>query len=267
MSPRTLERPAAGPDAPIDPRIRARRAEVARTAGRKRLRRLKVVLALVCAVVWTLVGLRSSLVDVDRVQVVGADHTDLAALDRAAATPVGTPMYQVDLAGIRRRLARLPWVDEVKASRLWPGTVRIVVTERRAVAAAPAPGGRRALLDAGGRVLEVVGSDPDLPVVESTVTSGPGERAGAAARGEVAVVAELPDTLAPAVTSVGTGPDGIELVLDDGFRVVVGDATDVEAKARSAVAVRQHPGDDEALCRIDVRVPSAPVLTGGRGCA
>ena len=69
--------------------MRARRVEVARRAGRKRLRRVEVGLALVCAVVWTMVGLRSSLVDVDRVQVVGAEHTTVEQVRATAATPRG----------------------------------------------------------------------------------------------------------------------------------------------------------------------------------
>lgn len=266
MSPRTLEREAVAPDPVIDPRMRARRVAVARTAGRKRLRRIKVVLAIVCAVVWTLVGLRSSLVDVDRVQVVGAEHTTVDEIRAAADTPRGTPMLSADLDGAERRVAALPWVAEVRATKLWPGTVRLVVTEREPVAAVEHADGW-AVVDTRGRVLDVIDEAGDLPTLDGRRSASPGERLSADDRAVLAVLGSLPDPFAEAVVEGVTTDDGIELVLDDGFRATFGDRSDTDAKADAAEAVRQHADADDGRCRIDVRVPSAPVLTDGRGCA
>lgn len=263
---RTLEREPAVLDTAIDPRMRARRVAVARTAGRKRLRRIKVVLAIVCAVVWVMVGLRSSLVDVDRVQVVGAEHTPEAEVRAAAATPRGTPMLSVDLDGARRRVAALPWVADVRATTLWPGTVRLVVTERTPVAVVEHPDGWSSL-DAQGRVLEITDTRRSLPALDGMRGERPGERLPADDRELLAVLGDLPEALAEAVEVATTTDDGIELVLDDGFRATFGDGSDTEAKAEAADAVRQHASLDDGQCRIDVRVPSAPVLTDGRGCA
>lgn len=259
-------------EAPViaHPRIRARRAEVARGVSRKRLRRIKGVLAVVCAVVWALVALRSPLLDVDRVQVVGAERVTVAEVRGAASSAsAGTPMIDVDLGRARDGVAALPWVDEVRVTRLWPGTIRIVVTERHAVAAVEREGGQGwALLDADGRVLEIVAPEPDLPTLPGERRAAAGATLGGDDRRALRILGALPSELRSAVDTTAEGADGLELVLDDGFRVVLGDGGDLAAKADAAEAVRQHagtPGDQG--CRIDVRVPTAPVLTTGRGCA
>jgi cell division protein FtsQ len=269
--PRTAVREWRPPDeAPVvaHPRIRARRAEVARGANRKRLRRIKAVLAVICAVVWALVALRSPLLDVDRVQVVGAERVPVAEVRRAASTTsAGTPMLDVDLGRARAGVEALPWIDEVRVTRLWPGTVRIVVSERHEVAAVETAEGW-ALLDADGRVLEVVAVEPDLPALTGERRATPGRTLGIDDRQALRILGALPSALRSATDATDEGVDGLELVLDDGFRVVLGDGGDLTAKAEAAEAVRQHagsPGDQG--CRIDVRVPTAPVLTTGRGCA
>lgn len=248
------------------PRIRARRAEVARGRGRRRMRRVTAVLGVICAVVWTLVVLRSPLLDVDRVQVVGAERTDAAAIEAAGGATRGSPMVEVDLDGARRGVAALPWIDEVRTTRLWPGTIRIVVSERAEVATVAHDDGW-ALLDAEGRVLAVVATEPDLPALAGERAAAPGATLDRDDRAALAVLGALPASLRQAVDGADHGRDGLELVLDDGFRVVLGDDGQLAAKAQAAAAVRQHAAPPGDACRIDVRVPTAPVLTTGRGCA
>ncbi len=261
-------RPPARDEVVDDPRMRARRVAVARDVGRRRLRRVKAVLSVICAVVWVLVALRSPVLDVDRVQVVGAERVPAADVQRAAAgARPGTPMVEVDTGSARAGVAALPWVDEVRVTKLWPGTVRVVITERHEVATVAVADGW-ALVDADGRVLEVVAAEPDLPALAGERDVTPGRTLGARDRGALAVLGDLPSALRGATERTATGDDGLELVLDDGFRVVLGDRGELAAKAEAAEAVRQHTGAPaDGACRIDVRVPTAPVLTSGRGCA
>jgi len=264
-------RPPAPAAVVNDPRMRARRVEVARHAGRRRMRRITAVLAVICTVVWALVAIRSPLLDVDRVQVVGAERVAVAEVEAAAATTsTGTPMLEVDADRARSGVAALPWVDEVRVTKLWPGTVRIVITERHEVAAVEVPvrgPDRWALLDAEGRVLALVDDAPDLPRLPGERPTAPGRTLGAADRQALDVLGGLPSSLRAATEATAEGPDGLELVLDDGFRAVLGDGGALPAKARAVEAVRQHAGTPDDACRIDVRVPTAPVLTTGRGCA
>jgi cell division protein FtsQ len=231
------------------------------------MRRIKIVLSLVCAVVWALVAVRSPLLDVDRVQVVGAERVSAAEVRRAASTATpGTPMIDVDLGRAGDGVGALPWIDEVRVTRLWPGTVRVVVTERHEVATVETAEGW-ALVDAEGRVLARAEDEPDLPTLPGERETIPGRTLGAADREALAVLGDLPTDLREATDATAEGSDGLELVLDDGFRVVLGDGDDLAAKAEAAEAVRQHAGTTDEGCRIDVRVPTAPVLTSGRGCA
>jgi cell division protein FtsQ len=176
-------------------------------------------------------------------------------------------MVDVDLAGARDGVAALPWIDEVRVTRNWPGTVRIVVTERHEVATVAHADDGWALLDADGRVLAVTAAEPDLPALPGERDAAPGRVLDSDDRRALAILGGLPPSLRGATETTDDGPDGIELVLDDGFRVVLGDRGDLAAKAEAAEAVRQHAESADDACRIDVRVPTAPVLTTGRGCA
>lgn len=253
-------------DAPAHPRIRARRVEVARDEGRRRRHRLNIGLGVLCAVVWAMVIGRSALLDVDRVQVSGAERTGVVEVVGASGVAVGHPMAELDLAQAADEVARLPWVDEVSVRRMWPGTVRVVVTERHPVGVARTAG-EWALLDAEGRVLDVVPTRPDgLVAIEGSDRVAAGDVAAAPARRVLRAVDRLPSALRASLQGATHEGDGLVLALDGGWRVVVGDATDLRAKADAALAVRQAAGAADG-CRIDVRVPTAPVLTGGGRCA
>ncbi|MFF8812074.1 cell division protein FtsQ/DivIB [Streptomyces pactum] len=123
-----------------------RRAPVARPAPpgprRRRLRRpdrRTVVLALVAAVLlggagtWVVYG--SGWLRAERVTVTGTRALTPAAVREAAEVPLDTPMASVDTGAVADRLrSRLPRVAEVDVVRSWPHTIRLEVTERKAVA-------------------------------------------------------------------------------------------------------------------------------------
>lgn len=257
--------PVDGPVTGPHPRIRARQVEVARRRGRRRLRVLTALLAVVCVAVWVGVLLRSPVLDVDRVQVHGAERTPDAALLDAAGIAPGDPMVGADLAAVGERVASLPWVDEVVVRRRWPGTVRIVVTEREPVAIVARSDGW-AVVDGTGRVLALGGARPALPLIDGTTVVLPGERLERDQRDVAAVLAGLDGLLDDEVTGALAGDDGVEVDLGSGHRVVLGDADELDDKVASALAVREQ-ADPADGCRIDVRVPSAPVLTSGGDCA
>lgn len=269
MSEQVRVRPAA-PSSPArtgapHPRIRARRVAVARDVGRRRRRRLNAVLGALCAVVWGLVGLRSPLFDVDRIQVSGVEHTPPAAVLSAMGAGRGTPLIDVDAGAAAARIERLPWVAEARVHRLWPGTVRVVVVERRAVAVVAHPGGW-AILDASGRVVAVAADRGEgLVALDGVRDLAPGATLGRDDRILLRAVGELPTEAREHVTSVGRGEEGLVATLDDGPCLVLGDAADLEAKVRAAAAVAEDADLDEG--RIDVRVPTAPALTRDGTCA
>ncbi|MEO1065281.1 MAG: FtsQ-type POTRA domain-containing protein, partial [Actinomycetota bacterium] len=96
----------------VDPRLRARRIEVLRAEGRRRLRWVVVVFTLIGIGVVTLVALRSPLFDVDRITVSGAERTSTSAITAAADLDLDEPLVEVDLGAIAARVEELPWIDE-----------------------------------------------------------------------------------------------------------------------------------------------------------
>lgn len=134
----------------IDPRIRARRIEVRRHAGRRRLRRFELIGAALGVVLLAILVLHSPLLDVDRVEVVGAAQSGRALVVQTSGVRPGARMVGVPLGTVAKRIRTLPWVARVTVRRSWPGTVRIAITERVPVAAVPATGGGFVLVDAAG---------------------------------------------------------------------------------------------------------------------
>jgi len=166
-----LPRPESTPT--IDPRIRQRRLEVERQAGRHRLRVAVAVAAVATVVAGGVAALHSPLLGVRHVEVVGIGGRRAAAVAVRSGVRHGQPLVDVDLGAVRARVDRLAWVASASAERAWPDAVRIVVRSRVAVAemaltpppASGAPGvarsarlatgGAVAVLDVTGRVIAV----------------------------------------------------------------------------------------------------------------
>lgn len=254
-----------GEHAAIDPRIRERRATVQRDRGRRWLRRLCWAGGVVAVPALLLAVTRSQALDVDRLEVGGAASTGVLEVVAASGIDLGAPMTDLDLGAAARAVERLPWVDDAVLDRDWPGTVRIVVTEREPVAAVAA-GDRWALVDRSSRVLAVAdgrGSLPMLDGVGAVPAAGQDLRAEAAA--VVAVAAGLPPSLASGIEEIELREDGVHLVRHAGGDVLLGDARSLEAKVE-ALATMDARVDLTCLDTLDLRVPSAPVLTRSPGC-
>jgi cell division protein FtsQ len=259
MSTTTVERPKA---AAIHPRFRARRIEVKRSEGRKRLRRVVALAALGVLIALAYVITRSPLLDLDAVAVSGAVNTDPAAVAEAGGLRAGRPMTDLDIDRARAGIAALPWVDTVEVRRNWPGTVDVVVTERRAVAALATDEGSWLLLDATGRVLDERAARPtDLPALASL---GPAVAPGAsvpAAEPALALSGYLTPDLRAWFVTVVTNPDGtLEADLSGGIRAVFGSQAHLRDKTIGLATVLTRV-DLSSLDRIDLTVPSSPVLT------
>lgn len=258
MTAPTLDRPAA----PIDPRFRARRIAVARDAGRRRLHRL-VALGAVTVLVLAAVGaLRSPFLDVDRVAVTGADHTTAAAVVEASGVRRGDALVDVDTGMVSRRVSELPWVRSARVERQWPGTVAVEVLERVPVAVVEAEGGGVLLVDGEGRVLAREAQAPPGLVLLDGVTADlqPGEHLGGSAAAPLAVADALPPALARSTSAVVVDGDEVDLQLVPFGRVRLGTPEDLPEKFLAAATVLARV-DPTGFGVLDVRVPSAPVLT------
>jgi cell division protein FtsQ len=261
----------------IDPRIAARRAEVqAEAAEAMSRRRRRVAGFTVFAFLLVASGaaaLFSPLSSVSTIQVIGAKRTPAAEVRAASRLAEGTPLVRVDEAETTARIAALPWVEDVRIERRWPRTVVVTVEERTPAAVAPCQAGTNAtcLVDAGGRVLAPVSSDPKaaagLPRLAGVPVAGPpGATVAEATQGPLAVAVALPEALRPLVA--GVRGEGAEVALDlqapgrtDSPPVVrLGGADRIPEKLTAAATVLARTSVN-GLAVLDVRVPESPALT------
>jgi cell division protein FtsQ len=103
---------------------------------------------------------------VDAVQVEGASPEARTSILRAARIERSSPILDVDLPALRRRIETVGWVKTAKVVRLLPDTVVISVDQRRPVAVWQHNGHARVIDESGHPIAE---ADPmryaDLPLV------------------------------------------------------------------------------------------------------
>jgi cell division protein FtsQ len=279
---RTPEPQAAAPAVVVDPRMRSRRIHVRRSAGRRRLRRFSLVLAVVAVVVLALAASRTALLDVDRVLVTGVDGARAAAVRSAAAVEPDQPLASLDTGAVAARVEDLPWVASAQVSRSWPATVRVRVTEREVVAAVQVTDEHVALVDAGGYVVAIergavgptdeggdaeAGADGTVGAGALVLTGieGPiaeGHRLARDARDALTVAAAMAERVPDTLASVSTDLDA-ELVA--GGVVRFGSTDDLDEKI-TAVKTVLSDVDTACMALLDVRVPGSPALTRNQGC-
>lgn len=258
----------AEPAPRMHPRMRTRRVEVRREAGRRRLR-LVVATAVTLGLVaggWGLT--RSPLLDVDDIRIVGADRSDPGALLDLAGLDHGRAMLDIDARTAAAAMGAAPWVDTAEVVRDWPGTVVVRVTERVPVAAVIV-GDHAVLADATGRALalvppaEVGGGVVVVSVPEDTVLPEPGTTLAGPVGEAVGVAAAAVDAVADRDLSLRIDADrGLVLGVGNGVDAVLGDAGELPAKL-TALGTMLARVELRRGSTIDLRVPSAPVLTRG----
>jgi cell division protein FtsQ len=242
----------------MDPRIRDRRIEVARAAGRRRLRVLMLCAGAAMAVGVGYLVVNSPLLDIDQIQVVGANHVENGDVVAASGAHRHDALVLVDTRAIVRRVSRLTWVQGVVVHRVFPGTLRIVVTEYTPSAYVRTRAGVL-LIGADGRVITRVARPPARVVevrgVRQLLAPGellaPPEAAG--------IIARLPRALAARVAAVDVGGVGVAVDLKGGGVVRLGGADALEAKAAAALAVLARIGATP-FAYLDVSTPETPVL-------
>ncbi|MDG2908090.1 MAG: FtsQ-type POTRA domain-containing protein [Acidimicrobiales bacterium] len=211
---------------------------------------------------------RTSLLDVDRIEVEGAGLkvTEWTVLE-AAAIEVGRPLLDLDLDAVDSRLTALPWVAEATVVREWSGTVRLRILERTPVVVGVDPVGAQVLLDAVGAVLESVEpgapADPSLPHIRIDGFGPPGSRVSGIGPLLRAAEAVPPDLGAWIVALVPTG-DGIRAELVGGAVAEMGFSDDYRDQARALATVLTRVRL-ACLREVDVSIPDNPVVRRG-GC-
>jgi cell division protein FtsQ len=259
----------------IDPRIRERRIEVLRAAGRRRLRVTLVLASTIVVVGLAYLAVHSPLLAVGHVRVSGERREPVVEILHAAGIRKGQALLFVDTGAAERRIEQLHWVANAHVRRDFPGTLDIEVTEYAPTAYVPMAGGKVALVASTGRVIGLSRSVPPhsvevlgvrgVPVVGTTLSSP--EAAN--------VVSQFPPHLQSRVAAIDVG--GGSPVVDlraaapagraclpvagavAGFEQVrLGGFDALRDKGVAALSVLNHLAG-QPFSYIDVSVPQAPV--------
>lgn len=217
---------------------------------RLRLKRAAItlgVLAVIAALVWVVWG--SPWLLARQVDVRGATLLAPQQIVDAAQVPLGTPLAAMDTAAIEQRVtAAVPAVASARASRSWPGTVVIDITEKTPSLAVPL--GQEFLWVAGdGVVFHRTTAPPDGVLVAAGQVTDSETISGLAK-----VAAALPPEVKQAAkTIIASTRDSVEVTLNDGRRIVWGSEEDSALKARVIVPLLQVKARE-----YDVSAPTHP---------
>ncbi len=246
------------PKARINPRIRERRIEVQREAGRKRLRVLLIVSSVLSAFGLAFLVVTSPVLDVDHIPVAGAQHVTPAQVRAAAAVHTRDHLLFVDTGAVARRVEQIPWVEHASVQRDFPGTLKITVTEYTPAAFVRVATGGVVLVAANGHVITHATAAPAHTVEVRGVRLAPGVGQLLSPPDAAGIVSRLPDAIAQQVAAIDVSGGGVALVLTSGPQIRLGSTADLDAKTASAQAVLTHLG---ATCftYIDVSTPNRPL--------
>lgn len=254
-----------GPVLAVHPRMRLRRIEVRRDAGRRRLRRVAALLSVAVAVLAVATLVRSPLLDVDHVRTTAGEHTTAAAILDAAGIDRRQEMLSVDAGAAERRIEALPWVKSATVTRRWPGTVDVRVTERTATAAVRIADTRWAEVDDTGRVLAVRDAPPaGMPAVRGVAGRiEEGKQLPSVAADALAVIDATTAALPDGITEVDTD---LDVTLAYGTMVRFGTRAELDEKVAALELVLAQV-DLSCLAIVDLRAPDSPALTRYSGCS
>lgn len=207
------------------------------------------VVALVAALVWVVCF--SPLLVVRKVEVVGVPATEVPAVSRLAAVPLGTPLARVDDGAVSDRVRQLATLADVSIERSWPSTLVIHASPRVPVLVAKNPQGQLHVVDSRGIAYAQVNKAPRGVAMVNAASEALSRDALLAA---VAVVQVLPAPLQRQVTDVTVSGANLVTLRVRGTTVVWGGVSQPEKKLTVMSALlKSHPKV------IDVSAPDTPV--------
>ena len=251
----------------MDGRVRARRAAVRRALGRRRLVRLVGAIVAVVVLVGALAVLGSSWFGVRStdVRVTGNVYTNPAQLNEIIDGVLGTPVILVDTDSLENQIDEIAWVSESSVRTDWPFGLVIDIREREPVLSFPGQDGLFRVLDADGRVLDVIDGWPfeylllvsaDTPNLAVAEFAPPGPT-GAAALGAV-VTAGIRDRVS--LIEVDAAGTDLRMTLDDSTVIKFGAARELFPKL---VRLETVLAAGEILPGAEVDVSTDEVILGG----
>ena len=258
------------PSRSMDPRLRARRVAVKRAQGRKRLLWVAAIGGVVLVVVAVLAVFASSLFSVEVIDVQGAVYSQARygeQFQRVIDEMQSDPVLLVDTRRAERELESIPWVERAFVRTDFPNRVVIDIRERRPLATYQGSDERYRVIDADGRVLDVLVGRP----VDYMLLSGvgpdlePGSMSGTQFAEAAQMVGALPSELRAITESASvdatTGDLGLQLA--GGVSVRIGTFDRLDAKL--ARLLQQVRDGLDGIGRLDVSTDEVIETPAGVG--
>jgi len=226
-------------------------------------RRRRILLSTIAIVAVLMAGIVAAAIysPVLALQTISVEGTKMLKPDqvKVALAPLqGKPLPQISEEEVAALLKPLVQVKAVTAKALPPATLQVHVTERIPVALVK-QGKTFQLVDVDGVQLSTTAdaASVSLPVIDG----GSGTLPKDLFQAITAVLGALPaDVLAQLSNASAASADAVELKLDDGQRIVWGNAGEKELKARVLSALLKVPADPKNPVNVyDVSVPRHPV--------
>jgi cell division protein FtsQ len=233
--------------------------------GGPHLWRRLLILPLLAALVGGALALYfSPVLRVQQVEVVGTETVDAYALAQASGLK-DRSMLTTRLSEVEKKLAAQPMIKNIQAERIWPNTVRLVVEERQPWGYWHTPDGDF-VVDSDGVVLEGVAPPTEGLIIyqeNGTKTFKPGDRVDADA---VRLAKQLMDYSATALDLAVVrleydDREGLSLVTNADYRVVLGDSHSLDYKLAVWEALEQRLGRERIRGHVlDLRFGDRPSL-------
>lgn len=266
----------------------ARRAERASTAERaKRSSRIPLIVigAIVCVVIITVVALflmsRTDALEIENVDIQGADHLTDQELSALASIPQGATLLNVDSDSVIKSLMRDSWVESVDVNRVFPATLEIVIHEREVGAVVEVPTGNTQTIqnwllskdgvwlmavpskdsEVGSQISELIHQDAEDALHITNVEFGVRPEIGAectdaAILNAVSIINGLTTELADQIKAVQAEDiESTTIILDSNVEIAVGSANNIREKELICLDIMEQ---NPKVVYINVRVPDRP---------
>lgn len=184
---------------------------------------------------------------VRQVEVTGVDGARRAEIAEAALPADRLSLLSADPVEAKARIESLDWVENATVSRMWPSTLRVDVTRRRAVARWQENGAVTLIDVAGERVMAERASDRrDLPLVV-------GRGAGPASAEVLAALEEAPELRRRTRALVRIGDRRWNVEMKNGAVIALPEQDATGAIARLETLHAHYALLDRPVSRIDLR--------------
>lgn len=253
-------------DAAPHPRILERQVAVQIENLKRRNKKVIAGCVLIAVAVVAFAVTQSPLLDVDSVEVVGAQTLTSASVARLSELTPGDALVGLDLQLAEDRLEIVPSISSATVTKSWGGLVRIEIVERRA--AVQFRNGDTWIITASDGIVITHADAPraGVPGVRGALfQTAPGRRVPSEVNVSLTVASAMPADVAVVVETITQTADSLLLDMYGGATIELGDARNLGEKFDAVRAFLAHV---ELRCveAINVRAPTVPVLIRSDRC-